>query len=43
MGYIPVEMADPGTHFNADVRGRMVEVEVVELPFYKIEHNVAKK
>ncbi len=42
MGYIPVEMAEPGTHFNADVRGRMVEVEVVELPFYKIEHNVAK-
>ena len=37
MGYVPVELAIIGAHFNVDVRGRMVEVEVVELPFYKID------
>jgi len=37
MGYIPVEEIEIGKHLNADVRGRMVEVEIVKLPFYKIE------
>ena len=41
MGYVPVESED-GTHYNVDVRGRMIEVEQIPLPFYKIEHNVAK-
>jgi len=42
MGYVPVESED-GTHYNVDVRGRMVEVEQVALPFYKIEHKIAGK
>ena len=37
MGYIPVEEIEIGKHLNADVRGRMIEVEIVKLPFYKIE------
>ena len=35
MGYVPVDLTAVGTHFNADVRGRMVEMEVVPMPFYK--------
>ena len=26
-----------GKHLNADVRGRMVELEIVPMPFYKLE------
>ena len=37
MGYVNVEENEVGKHLNADVRGRMVEVEIVSLPFYKIE------
>ena len=37
MGYIPVEEIEIGKHLNADVRGRMVEVEIVKMPFYKVE------
>lgn len=37
MGYIPVEQVEIGKHLNADVRGRMVEVEIVKMPFYKVE------
>ncbi len=37
MGYVPVEMAELGTKINIDVRGRMIEAEIIKLPFYKIE------
>ena len=37
MGYIPVEEIEIGKHLNADVRGRMVEVEIVRMPFYKAQ------
>lgn len=37
MGYVNVEENEVGKHLNADVRGRMVEVEIVPLPFYKID------
>ena len=37
MGYIPVEDIEIGKHLNADVRGRMVELEIVPMPFYKLE------
>lgn len=37
MGYLPTEQIEIGKHLNANVRGRMVEVEIVKLPFYKIE------
>ena len=36
-GYIPVEDIEIGKHLNADVRGRMVELEIVPMPFYKLE------
>ena len=30
-------MTEIGKHLNADVRGRMVEVEIVRMPFYKAQ------
>ncbi|MBP5750778.1 MAG: glycine cleavage system aminomethyltransferase GcvT, partial [Firmicutes bacterium] len=36
MGYIPADKAEPGTRYFADVRGRVIELEAVALPFYKI-------
>lgn len=35
MGYIPVELCVPGQKLLIDIRGRLAEMEVVELPFYK--------
>ena len=35
MARVPREYAAIGTKMNVDVRGRMVEVEVIPLPFYK--------
>jgi len=35
LGYVPVAMADVGTRFTVDCRGRKVEAQVVETPFYK--------
>ncbi|MBM3935413.1 MAG: glycine cleavage system aminomethyltransferase GcvT [SAR202 cluster bacterium] len=35
MGFVPVSMAAEGTRFQVDVRGRMIEAEVVPLPFYR--------
>ena len=35
MGYVPVELIEVGRHLQADVRGRMVEMEIVPMPFYK--------
>ena len=37
MGYIPVGQIEIGKHLNADVRGRMVELEIVPMPFYKLD------
>ncbi|MBI4199596.1 MAG: glycine cleavage system aminomethyltransferase GcvT [Chloroflexi bacterium] len=34
LGYVPVELAQPGTRFAVDVRGRLVEAQAVSLPFY---------
>ena len=35
MAYVPKEAAAIGDKLEVDVRGRMVECEVVKLPFYK--------
>ncbi|MDR7434670.1 MAG: glycine cleavage system aminomethyltransferase GcvT [Armatimonadota bacterium] len=35
MGYVPIGMAEPGTHLAIEIRGRPVPAEVVKLPFYK--------
>ena len=37
MGYIPAEQIEIGRHLNADVRGRMIELEIVPMPFYKLD------
>ena len=37
MGYIPAQDIEIGKRLNADVRGRMVELEIVPMPFYKLE------
>lgn len=36
MGYLDIGEIETGKRLDADVRGRMVEVEIVPLPFYKI-------
>ncbi|MBI4550711.1 MAG: glycine cleavage system aminomethyltransferase GcvT [Candidatus Latescibacteria bacterium] len=33
-GYVPVELAKPGTDLEIDVRGKRVPTDVVKLPFY---------
>jgi len=33
MGYVPAEMAKPGTALMADLRGRRLPVSVTPLPF----------
>lgn len=35
MGYVPIDLAAPGTELEIDVRGRMTHARVVRLPFYK--------
>lgn len=35
MGYVPVEKSEEGTKLEIDVRGRRIEGEIVQLPFYK--------
>jgi aminomethyltransferase len=35
MGYVPVELAREGQEIHIDVRGRLVEAQVVKTPFYK--------
>ena len=37
VGYLPVEDIEIGRHLNADVRGRMIELEIVPMPFYKLD------
>ncbi|HET9225222.1 MAG TPA: glycine cleavage T C-terminal barrel domain-containing protein, partial [Thermoanaerobaculia bacterium] len=35
MAYVPVELAEPGTRLEIDVRGRPLSAKVVEVPFYR--------
>jgi aminomethyltransferase len=35
MGYVEQKYSATGTHIVIDVRGRLVEAEIVEMPFYK--------
>lgn len=35
MGYVPARLAEPGTRFEVDIRGRRVPAEAVPLPFYR--------
>ncbi len=35
MAYIPVALSEPGTKLGVDIRGKMTQAKVVELPFYK--------
>ena len=37
MGYVPIELAEPGTALEIDVKGKPQPAVVVELPFYKRE------
>lgn len=37
LGYVPTELAAPGTVLQVDVRGRVRDADVVPLPFYKKE------
>ena len=34
LGYVPVELATPGSGFAVDIRGKLVEAMAVALPFY---------
>ncbi len=42
MGYVPPEAAEPGTKLQIDIRGRLEEALVVELPFYNRNKNHKK-
>ncbi|WP_158887710.1 glycine cleavage system aminomethyltransferase GcvT [Amycolatopsis anabasis] len=35
MAYVPPALSEPGTTLSVDIRGRVEQVEVVALPFYK--------
>jgi aminomethyltransferase len=35
LAYVPVDLSKPGNRIFIDVRGRLLEAEVVSLPFYK--------
>lgn len=35
LAYLPVELASPGNRVKVDVRGRSLQMTVVELPFYR--------
>ncbi|MEA4986455.1 MAG: glycine cleavage T C-terminal barrel domain-containing protein, partial [Anaerovorax sp.] len=35
MALLDMEYTEPGTRVQVEVRGRMLDAEVVELPFYK--------
>jgi aminomethyltransferase len=37
MGYVPVEFAKAGQAIQVDVRGRLVNAQIVKTPFYKRE------
>ena len=35
LGYVPAELADVGREIQIDVRGRLVEAQIVKTPFYR--------
>ena len=35
LGYVPAELAQPGTRIAVEVRGRAVPAEIVKIPFYR--------
>jgi aminomethyltransferase len=35
MAYVPVEFANEGQEIQIDVRGRLVNAQIVKTPFYK--------
>jgi len=35
LAYVPIAISKPGNHIYIDVRGRLLEAEIVSLPFYK--------
>ena len=35
MGYVPSEMAKPGTPLSIEIRGRRIDAHVVKMPFYR--------
>ena len=43
MGYVRPDLAAPGTPLTVNVRGRIEDARVVELPFYRRNHKGAKK
>ena len=38
MGYVPIEYSEPGTRIEVEIRGRPVEAQVTDLPFYAGGH-----
>ncbi len=37
LAYVPVQFANEGRRIQIDVRGRMIEAQIVKTPFYKRE------
>ena len=35
MGYVPVELSEPGSVFEVEIRDQKVAAKVVEMPFYR--------
>lgn len=35
MAYVPTDRSEPGSEFSLEVRGRLLDAKVVELPFYR--------
>jgi aminomethyltransferase len=35
LAYVPFDVSKPGNHIFVDVRGRLLEAEIVSLPFFK--------
>ena len=35
MGYVPVELSEPGSQLDIEIRGQKVAAQVVETPFYR--------
>ena len=40
MGYVDIAHSEIGTEVQIDVRGRLVDAEVVQLPFYRSDRPV---
>jgi aminomethyltransferase len=43
MAYVPADMADVGTGFDIDIRGRVTKAVVTKLPFYKRESSAGSR